>query len=49
MRGKRRMGVTLARADNVAAARAKAVRAMHALRVDRGGIIALEEAEHAIV
>ena len=49
VRGKRRMGVTLARADSVAAARAKAVRAMHALRVDRGGIIALEEAEHAIV
>ena len=49
VRGKRRMGVTLARADSVAAARAKAVRAMHALGVDRGAIIALEESEHAIV
>ncbi len=36
VRGKRRMGVTLARAESIEAARAKAVRSMRALTVDSG-------------
>ncbi|MEX0899401.1 MAG: formate-dependent phosphoribosylglycinamide formyltransferase [Gammaproteobacteria bacterium] len=42
--GKRRMGVTLARADDIATARAKAARAMRALKVNQGcHILELEE------
>ncbi len=44
VQGKRRMGVTLARADTLATARAKAVRAMHALTVDQAcTILELQE------
>ncbi len=44
VQGKRRMGVTLARANDVATARAKAVRAMRALTVNEGcSILELKE------